>query len=70
MVFGVKHQHHQVKNTNTMLDGVGVKHQHHFEFEILIKHHTINFIVVVWHHTIKIHKGDGVGVVWHHSPLW
>ena len=53
-----------------MIDGVGAKHQHHFDFEILIKHHTISFIMVVWHHTIKIHKVDGVGVVWHHRPLW
>ena len=25
---------------------------------------------MVWHHTINNHKVDGVGVVWHHSPLW
>ena len=60
----------RLKTPYTILDGVGVKHQHHFDFQISIKHHPINFSVMVWHHTTKSHIVDGVGVVWHHQPLW
>ena len=39
---------------------------HHQKLKILSKHHTINFHVMVWHHTITMNKIDGDGVVWHH----